>query len=95
MTFPAEMRVDYVRVYQRKGHTNIGCSPDRFPTADYIDKHMDAYTSTCCRPASLPRLVLTLSSDPNISYWSKVPDGVPGAAAGYSWPKQSLVRAPP
>ena len=45
MTFPAEMRVDYVRVYQRKGQTNIGCNPARFPTSDYIDRHMDAYTS--------------------------------------------------
>lgn len=72
MTFPAEMRVDYVRVYQRKGQTNIGCNPARFPTSDYIERHMDAYTN------------------PNISYWTKVPDGVPGAAAGYSWPKESL-----
>ncbi|KAI0090615.1 beta-glucan synthesis-associated [Irpex rosettiformis] len=72
MTFPAEMRVDYVRVYQRKGQTNIGCSPTRFPTADYIDRHMDAYTN------------------PNISYWTKVPSGLSAAAAGYSWPKQSL-----
>ncbi|TFK50280.1 beta-glucan synthesis-associated [Heliocybe sulcata] len=43
MEFPAEMLVDYVRVYQRKGETNVGCSPKDYPTEDYINKHMDAY----------------------------------------------------
>lgn len=45
MEFPAQMLVDYVRVYQRKGHTNVGCDPKDYPTADYINSHMDAYTS--------------------------------------------------
>lgn len=45
MVFPAEMRVDYVRVYQRSGAQNVGCDPPRFPTADYIDRHKEAYTS--------------------------------------------------
>lgn len=43
MEFPAEMLVDYVRVYQRKGSTNVGCSPSGYPTADYINNHADAY----------------------------------------------------
>ncbi|KAH7890663.1 beta-glucan synthesis-associated [Phlebopus sp. FC_14] len=43
MIFPAEMRVDYVRVYQRRGQHNVGCSPEGFPTEEYIAKHMDAY----------------------------------------------------
>lgn len=45
MEFPAEMLVDYVRVYQRKGSTNVGCSPSGYPTADYINNHADAYES--------------------------------------------------
>ncbi|KAF8886596.1 beta-glucan synthesis-associated [Gymnopilus junonius] len=45
MTFPAEMKVDYVRVYQRKGQTNTGCNPPDYPTTDYINKHMEAFTS--------------------------------------------------
>ena len=45
MEFPAEMLIDYVRVYQRKGQTNTGCDPKDFPTANYIANHMDAYTS--------------------------------------------------
>jgi len=43
MVFPAEMRVDYVRVYQRTGQTNVGCSPTDYPTKDYINQHMDSY----------------------------------------------------
>ena len=45
MIFPAVMQIDYVRVYQRKGQTNIGCDPPDYPTAKYIADHMDAYTS--------------------------------------------------
>jgi hypothetical protein len=45
MIFPGEMLVDYVRVYQRKGQTNVGCSPKDFPTEDYINRHMDSYMS--------------------------------------------------
>ncbi|KAF8964548.1 beta-glucan synthesis-associated [Flammula alnicola] len=45
MIFPAEMKIDYVRVYQRKGQTNTGCSPPNYPTADYINNHLDAYTN--------------------------------------------------
>jgi len=45
MEFPAIMQVDYVRVYQRSGHTNIGCNPPDYPTADYINRHQDAYSN--------------------------------------------------
>ena len=51
------MRIDYVRVYQRVGHTNVGCSPPDYPTADYIQSHLAAYTSTlrCPRARACPR----------------------------------------
>ncbi|KAI0266416.1 beta-glucan synthesis-associated [Gloeopeniophorella convolvens] len=45
MTFPAEMLVDYVRVYQRKDSQNIGCDPKDYPTMDYIARHPEAYTN--------------------------------------------------
>lgn len=45
MEFPALMQIDYVRVYQRSGQTNLGCNPPNYPTADYINAHMEAYTS--------------------------------------------------
>lgn len=38
MPFPAHMKVDYVRVYQQEGMTNIGCDPKDRPTSAYIDK---------------------------------------------------------
>jgi len=40
MEFPAEMLIEYVRVYQRKGQTNIGCDPPNYPTANYIQNHL-------------------------------------------------------
>lgn len=38
LTFPVHMRVDYIRVYQPKDATNIGCSPRDFPTEAYINR---------------------------------------------------------
>lgn len=45
LTFPTEMLIDYVRIYQRKGHENVGCSPDDYPTEEYINNHLEAYKS--------------------------------------------------
>jgi len=45
MTFPAEFKVDYVRVWQRKGlKDSVTCDPPRHPTAKYINNHQTAYT---------------------------------------------------
>ncbi|KAF8878855.1 beta-glucan synthesis-associated protein-domain-containing protein [Infundibulicybe gibba] len=43
MVFPAEMLVDYVRVYQRRGQSNVGCDPKDYPTANYINNHLSAF----------------------------------------------------
>ncbi|KIY51861.1 SKN1-domain-containing protein, partial [Fistulina hepatica ATCC 64428] len=45
MMFPAEMLIDYVRVYQRKDQKNVGCDPPDYPTSEYIDAHMSAYSN--------------------------------------------------
>jgi len=45
MTFPGDLLIDYVRVYQRTDKKNLGCSPAAYPTADYIANHMEAYTN--------------------------------------------------
>ncbi|OAX42120.1 glycoside hydrolase family 16 protein [Rhizopogon vinicolor AM-OR11-026] len=46
MTFPSEMYVDYVRVYQREGIQNgVTCDPPNRPTADYIQNHLNAYSN--------------------------------------------------
>ena len=36
LPLPAEMLVDYVRVWQRPGAISIGCSPPEAPTQQYI-----------------------------------------------------------
>ena len=48
MTFPSEMKIDYIRVYQRSDAKNVGCDPDEYPTAKYIESHLNAYMSMCC-----------------------------------------------
>ncbi|KAF8599626.1 glycoside hydrolase family 16 protein [Ceratobasidium sp. AG-I] len=45
MVFPSEFKVDYVRVYQRKGEKNVGCDPKDYPTTQYIANHLDVYTN--------------------------------------------------
>ncbi|KAJ7786147.1 glycoside hydrolase family 16 protein, partial [Mycena metata] len=45
LTFPAVMRVDYIRVYQPKDAINIGCDPAAFPTQAYINEYLPAYTN--------------------------------------------------
>ncbi|KAG8218548.1 glycoside hydrolase family 16 protein [Butyriboletus roseoflavus] len=45
LPFPAHMRVDYIRVYQPSNARNIGCDPKSFPTADYINTYIEAYTN--------------------------------------------------
>jgi len=45
LTFPAIMKIDYIRVYQPKNAINIGCDPKDFPTAAYINEYIDAYTN--------------------------------------------------
>src|ERR1700685_3732359 len=63
MQFPAEMLIEYVRVYQRKGETNIGCDPPNYPTANYIQSHLDTYSSTCLSSSLCsPTRMLTLAS---------------------------------
>ncbi|EKM77365.1 hypothetical protein AGABI1DRAFT_122114 [Agaricus bisporus var. burnettii JB137-S8] len=45
LTFPTTMSVDYIRVYQPKNAINIGCDPVGFPTSNYINTYLEAYTN--------------------------------------------------
>ncbi|KAF8920503.1 beta-glucan synthesis-associated protein [Mucidula mucida] len=45
LTFPAVMLVDYIRVYQDPKNINVGCEPPDFPTQDYINTYIEAYTN--------------------------------------------------
>ena len=43
--WPFEMVVDWVRVYQDPDNINIGCDTKDYPTKDYIERHIEAYTN--------------------------------------------------
>ncbi|KAJ7084395.1 beta-glucan synthesis-associated [Mycena belliarum] len=45
LPFPAHLSIDYIRVYQPKGSINIGCDPPDFPTSNYINTYLEAYTN--------------------------------------------------
>ncbi|KAJ7155157.1 glycoside hydrolase family 16 protein [Mycena filopes] len=47
LTFPAVMRVDWVRVYQDASDPSqtVGCDPKGFPTQAYISDYLEAYTN--------------------------------------------------
>jgi len=47
LQLPAEFRIDYVRVWQRKGLSNDyrSCDPPKHPTADYINRHPVPYSN--------------------------------------------------
>jgi beta-glucanase (GH16 family) len=46
LTFPNAMYVDYVRLYQREGLQNaLTCDPPGYPTAAYINSHLNAYSN--------------------------------------------------
>ncbi|KAF8987327.1 beta-glucan synthesis-associated [Cyathus striatus] len=55
MIFPAELKFDYVRVYQRKGQSNVGCNPKDYPTMDYINNHLEAYQNPNVTTWSWPK----------------------------------------
>ncbi|KAJ7621168.1 glycoside hydrolase family 16 protein, partial [Roridomyces roridus] len=45
LTFPTTFKLDYIRVYQYPDQINIGCDPPDFPTQDYINTYIEAYTN--------------------------------------------------
>lgn len=52
--FPADYKVDYVRVYQEKESINVGCSPKDYPTEQYIACKHDTYVHTLEDHARIP-----------------------------------------
>lgn len=89
MTFPTEMLIDYVRVYQRTDSQNIGCNPKDYPTTDYISRHPEAYSSSFVGDEAQFYMLLTVFfTDAQLQSWTSGPAG-----ANNTFPKNSLVRA--
>ncbi|KAF8514413.1 beta-glucan synthesis-associated protein-domain-containing protein [Gautieria morchelliformis] len=42
---PADLLIDYVRIYQQTDKRNVGCDPQAYPTGAYIAQHLQAYTN--------------------------------------------------
>ena len=61
LKFPATMYIDYVRVWQPQGQTDITCDPPEYPTQDYINTYMEYYTDR--KSGSCPKIVTRKNSD--------------------------------
>ncbi|KAI5206868.1 beta-glucan synthesis-associated [Aureobasidium subglaciale] len=57
-TFPAIMRIDYVRIYHKPGEESITCDPPGFETTEYIKNHPEAYTNPNYTVSTQPSLAL-------------------------------------
>ena len=101
--FPAQMLVDYVRVYQREDEPNLGCDPPEMPTSQYINDHLPAYlVGRFLRSEVLPWrpsifgfldicLALSDSYNPADSYLSRQnPNFTTWDAAGLKKPRNSM-----
>ena len=84
LDFPSIMRVDYVRVYQPKGKVNIGCSTERYPTAQYISACI-----TVAGPLFCKALTPSLAEDMAESYVN--PNITLMADMGLDFPKNRLI----
>ncbi|PSC69716.1 Beta-glucan synthesis-associated SKN1 [Micractinium conductrix] len=56
LVFPAQYKIDYVRVYQHKDAINLGCSPPKYPTAQYIACKRDTYVNNKADQALVPEV---------------------------------------
>lgn len=45
LTYPSTMHIDYIRVYQPSDKVNYGCDPEGYPTSNYINQYIEAYTN--------------------------------------------------
>ncbi|KAK6462932.1 beta-glucan synthesis-associated [Scheffersomyces coipomensis] len=45
LEYPATFEIDYVRIYQPEGEEEMTCNPPDYPTTDYINKHVNAYSN--------------------------------------------------
>ncbi|KAJ6550125.1 beta-glucan synthesis-associated [Mycena capillaripes] len=68
LTFPTTMSLDYVRVYQYEDQINIGCDPPDFPTQEYINTYIEAYTSEFLASSNYV-MPTRFVSDPLLTTW--------------------------
>lgn len=77
VSFPAIMRIDYVRIYQREGEESVTCDPPGWETTEYIKNHAEAYTnpnhtvSTGHMAGILSKILITACTDLG-RYWVRM-----------------------
>ncbi|KAK4701471.1 beta-glucan synthesis-associated protein KRE6, partial [Phenoliferia sp. Uapishka_3] len=69
LTYPGKMRIDYIRIYQEEDQINVGCSPEEYPTADYI-------VESAMETPSTHNQVVIIGSGPAVLSWDAIAGGV-------------------
>ncbi|PRW60711.1 glycoside hydrolase family 16 [Chlorella sorokiniana] len=62
LQFPAQYKIDYVRLYQDPAAINVGCSPPDMPTEQYIACNRDTYVVTAADQVLVPQACQRLPS---------------------------------
>ncbi|KAI7968467.1 hypothetical protein EIK77_006486 [Talaromyces pinophilus] len=60
-TWPATMRVDYIRIYQDPNEISVTCDPAGYGTTEYIKQHAKAYHNSNLTLWYVSSLTLSLS----------------------------------
>ena len=84
LVFPAQMRVDYIRVYQDVDAINIGCNPKNFPTEDYINQFVYCLLPLCVTDFASWRYIEAYTN-PNLTTWR--------GDYGQPFPKNSFIES--
>jgi hypothetical protein len=82
--FPATMRIDYIRVYQRPDAISWGCDPEDFPTKSYIETYVTFILSSISNLtrrgykdiSTLTRTQTSRSGQPMVKHSPRIPSWV-------------------
>ena len=69
LTFPATMKVDYIRIYQDPDAINVGCDPVDFPTQAYINQCVVYFALTALLTEYCSSRYIEAYTNPNITTW--------------------------
>lgn len=69
LTFPATMKVDYIRVYQDPNAKNVGCDPEDFPTQAYINECVLLFGVQLRRSHFVSFRYIEAYTNPNLTTW--------------------------
>lgn len=94
---PAFYEIDYIRIWQRQGSKQTGCSPSSYPTQGWIESHRDRYVAPNMNEPLRPILAggakCTTDADCGSSIRGSCSSGICQCLAAWTGPKCLAPRA--